>query len=171
MQAKREELIQRWLEELKAQLHGDVPGARGDEAAFVKRAYLFAAEELGTTQVDRIKALRVLLENPQAAGLALIKPRNRFEEQRRALEKALERLEELPGEDAAAVRAALKRLLEEGRVAAVVFAKSELVPGTPKEFLGAQVSVYTNPYTRQREHGYAVPLARLVGLFLDGKEE
>jgi hypothetical protein len=171
VQAKREDLMRKWLEELKAQLRGDIPGARGDEAAFVKRAYMFAAEELGTSQVDGIKALRVLLENPQDAGLAFIKPRIRFEEQREALEKALERLEELPGEDAAAARTALKRLLEEGRVAAVVFAKSELVPGTPKEFLGAQVNVYTNPHTRQREYGYAVPLARLVELFLNGKEE
>jgi len=173
VQAKREDLMRKWLEELKAQVRGDIPGARGDEAAFVKRAYQFAAEELGTSQVDGIKALRALLENPQAAGLAFIKPRIRFEEQRKALEKALERLyaRAADGEDAAAVRTALKRLLEEGRVAAVVFAKSELVPGTPKEFLGAQVNVYTNPHTRQREYGYAVPLARLVELFLNGKEE
>jgi len=167
VQAKREDLLRRWLEELKAQVRGDVPGARGDEAALVERARRFAAEELGTP-ADGVKALRALLENPQAAGLAFIKPRRRFEEQRRALEKALERLEELPGEDAAAARAALKRLLEEGRLAAVVFAKSELVPGAPSEYLGAQVSVYTNPYTRQREHGYAVPLARLVELLING---
>jgi hypothetical protein len=46
----------------------------------------------------------------------------------------------------------------------VVFAKSELVPGAPREFLGAQVGGYTNPYTKQRDHGYAVPLAKLVEL-------
>jgi len=171
VQAKREDLLRRWLEELNAQLRGDIPGARSDEAAFVKRAYMFATEALGAAQVDGVKALRALLENPQDAGLAFIKPRIRFEEQRRALEKALEKLEELPGEDAAAVREALRRLLEEGRVAAVVFAKSALVPGAPREFLGAQVGGYTNPYTKRREHGYAVPLAKLVELFLDGKEE
>jgi hypothetical protein len=168
VQAKREELVRKWLEELKAQLRGDVPGARGDEAALIKRAYMFAADLLGAP-VDRIKALRALLENPQEAGVAFIKPRGgRAHEYREALEKALEKLEAIPGEDAAAARAALKRLLEEGRVSAVVFAKSELVPGTPKEFLGAQVGGYTNPYTKQREHGYAMPLARLVELFLDG---
>jgi hypothetical protein len=114
-----------------------------------------------------LKALRALLENPQAAGVAFIKPRiSRLEEHRRALEEVLEKLEALHGEDAAAVRAALKRLLEEDRVVAVVFAKSRLLPGAPREFLGAQVSMYTNPYTRQREHGYAVPLARLVELFI-----
>jgi hypothetical protein len=168
VQAKREDLMRKWLEEFKAQLRGDIPGVRGDEAAFVRRVYMFAAEELGASQVTAIKALRALLENPQAAGLAFIKPRNRFEEQRRALEKALERLEELPGEDAAAVYKTLSHLLEEGRVAAVVFAKSELVPGAPRELLGAQVGKYTNPYTKQREHGYSVPLARLVELFISG---
>jgi len=161
VQAKREELVRKWLEELKAQLRGDIP--RGDEAEFVERARRFAAEELGTP-ADGVKTLRALLENPQEAGLAFIKPRRRFEEQREALERALEKLSGLPGEDAAAARAALKRLLEEGRVAAVVFAKGGLVPGAPREFLGAQVGGYTNPYTRQREHGYAVPLARLVEL-------
>jgi hypothetical protein len=165
VQAKREELVQRWLEELDAQLRGDVP--EGGAEAFVRRTYQFAMEELGTA-VDGVKALRVLLENPQAAGVAFIKPRiSRLEEQRRALGKALEKLEALHGEDAAAVRAALKRLLEEGKAAAVVFAKSKLLPGAPREFLGAQVSIYTNPYTRQREHGYAVPLAQLVELFIE----
>ncbi|MFZ8807913.1 MAG: hypothetical protein ACO2PN_07390 [Pyrobaculum sp.] len=165
VQSKRETLVQRWLEELDAQLRGDVPEDGAE--AFVRRAYQFAVEELGTA-TDGVKVLRVLLENPQAAGAAFIKPRiSRLEEHRRALEKALEKLEALHGEDAAAVRAALKRLLEEDRVAAVVFAKSELVPGAPRELLGAQVSMYTNPYTRQREHGYAVPLARLVELFIE----
>ncbi len=169
VQAKREELMRRWLEELKAQLRGDIP--RGDEAVLVERASRFAAEELGAA-VNGIKTLRALLENPQAAGLAFIKPRgDRTREYREALERALERLYAADGEDAAAVYAALKRLLEEGKVAAVVFAKSELVPGTPKEFLGAQVNVYTNPHTKQREYGYAVPLARLVEFFIDGKEE
>lgn len=167
VQAKREELLRRWFEELNAQLRGDIP--RGDEAAFVERARRFAAEELGAPQVDGVKALRVLLESPQAAGLAFIKPRIRFEEQREALEKALERLKSLHGEDAAAVYAALNRLLEEGRVTAVVFAKSELMPGAPREFLGAQVNSYVNPYTKQRDHGYAVPLAKLVELFMGGQ--
>jgi hypothetical protein len=166
VQAKREELLRKWFEDLNAQLRGDIP--RGDEAAFVKRVYQFAAEELGTSQVDGVKALRVLLESPQEAGLAFIKPRNRFEEQREALEKALERLKGIDGEDAAAVYTALKRMLEEGKVAAVVFAKSELVPGAPREFLGAQVRGYVNPYTKQRDHGYAVPLAKLVELFIGG---
>jgi len=169
VQAKRKDLLSRWLEELNAQLRGGIP--RGDEAEFVSRVYRFAAGELGTSQVDGVKALRVLLESPQAAGLAFIKPRSRLDEQRTALEKVLERLSGLSGEDAAAVREALRRMLEEGRVAAVVFAKSELVPGAPREFLGAQVSGYMNPYTKQRDHGYAVPLAKLVELFTGGGEE
>jgi hypothetical protein len=164
VQAKRKDLLSRWLEELNAQLRGGIP--RGDEAEFVSRVYRFVAGELGTSQVDGVKALRVLLESPQAAGLAFIKPRSRLDEQRTALEKVLERLKSIGGEDAAAVRGALRRMLVEGRVAAVVFAKSELVPGAPREFLGAQVGGYTNPYTKQRDHGYAVPLAQLVELLI-----
>ena len=149
-----------------------------DVAALVQRAYQFAMEELKATQVTAIKVLRLLLENPQAAGLAFTKPRDRFEEQRKALEKALERLGKLyvradgsMPEDAAAVYTALRRRFEEGEVAAILFARSKLVPGVPREFLGAPKSVYTNPYTRQRETGYAVPLARLVELFTETGSE
>jgi len=152
-----------------------------DAAALVQRAYQFAMEELKATQATAIKVLRLLLENPQAAGLAFIRPRDRLDEQREALERALERLRELYArpadggmpEDAAAVYAALRRRLEEGEVAAAVFARSRLVPGIPREFLGAQISMYTNPYTKQREHGYALPLARLVELFIatEAKED
>ena len=150
-----------------------------DAAALVQRAYQFAMEELRATQVTAIKVLRLLLENPHAAGLAFTKPRDRFEEQREALEETLKRLTRLyvrPAdgsmpEDAAAVYAALKHLLEEEKVAAVVFARSKLVPGIPREFLGAPKSVYTNPYTKQRETGYAVPLARLVELFIETSGE
>jgi len=150
----------------------------GDAAALVHRAYQFAMEELKATQVTAIKVLRLLLENPQAAGLAFIKPRDRFEEQSEALEEALERLGKLyvradgsMPEDAAAVYAALSRRFEEGEVAAVLFARSKLVPGVPREFLGVPKSVYTNPYTKQRETGYALPLARLVELFIETSGE
>jgi hypothetical protein len=74
-------------------------------------------------------------------------------------------------EDAAAVHAALKRLLEEDRVAAVLFARSKLAPGVPREFLGAPKNAYVNPYTKQLEHGYAVPLAQLVELFTEAGGE
>jgi len=150
----------------------------GDAAALVHRAYQFAMEELKATQVTAIKVLRLLLENPQAAGLAFIKPRDRFEEQSEALEEALERLGKLyvradgsMPEDAAAVYAALSRRFKEGEVAAVLFARSKLVPGVPREFLGVPKSVYTNPYTKQRETGYALPLARLVELFIETSGE
>jgi hypothetical protein len=152
-----------------------------DAAVLVQRAYQFAMEELKATQVTAIKVLRLLLENPQAAGLAFTKPRDpdRLREQREALERTAKRLMELYArpdggmpEDAAAVYAALKHPLEEDKVAAVLFARSRLVPGIPREFLGAQISVYTNPYAKQREYGYALPLARLVELFIvTGGEE
>jgi tetratricopeptide (TPR) repeat protein len=147
-----------------------------DAAALVQRAYQFAMEELKATQVTAIKVLRLLLENPQAAGLAFTKPRDldRLREQREALERALERLRKLytrpdggMPEDAAAVYAALKRLLEEDKVAAVVFARNKLAPGILREFLGAPKNVYMNPYTKQLEYGYAVPLARLVEFFTE----
>ena len=113
--------------------------------------------------------MKVLLEDAQEVGLAFIKPRGaeRVREHRKALEKALEKLKSLPGEDADAVYAMLKRLLDEGRTLALIFAKSELVPGIPREFLGIQANTYTNPYTKQRTHGYATPLARLIEFLVE----
>jgi len=154
--------------------------ALSDAAVLVQRAYQFAMEELKATQVTAVKVLRLLLENPQAAGLAFTKPRDldRLREQRETLEKALKRLMELyvrpdggMPDDAAAVHAALKHLLEGDKVAAVVFARSKLAPGILREFLGAPKNVYMNPYTKQLEAGYAVPLARLVGLFIEAEAE
>ncbi len=148
-----------------------------DAAALVQRTYQFAMEELRATQVTAVKVLRLLLENPQAAGLAFTKPRDpdRLREQRETLERALERFTRLytrpadggMSEDAAAVHATLRHLLEEEKVAAVLFARNRLVPGVPREFLGAPKNVYMNPYTKQLEYGYAIPLARLVELFTE----
>ena len=59
----------------------------------------------------------------------------------------------------------LSRLLEEDRVLAVVYAKTPLVPGMPKKFLGAPQGTYAaDGVTRA---GYAIPLHRVVRLFLD----
>ena len=151
-----------------------------DAAVLVQRAYQFAMEELRATQVTSIKVLRLLLENPQAAGLAFTKPRDpdRLREQREALERTLDQLGKLytrpdggMPDDAAAAHAALKHLLVEDKVAAVLFARSRLVPGIPREYLNAPKNVYMNPYTKQLEAGYAVPLAQLVGLFIEAEAE
>ena len=174
VQAKREDLLRRWLEELNVQLHEGTEREKeereeDDETLFVKRAYQFAKKKLETTKIDSVKVLRVLLENAQEVGLAFVKPRGaeRVREHREALEKALEKLKYLPGEDAATVYIILKRLLDENKTVAVIFAKSELVPGAPREFLGALSNTYTSPYTKQRIHGYAIPLARLVEILVE----
>jgi len=62
----------------------------------------------------------------------------------------------------------LSRLLEEDRVLAVIYAKTPLVPGVPKQFLGAPQGTYAaDGVTRA---GYAIPLHRVVRLFLDLEE-
>ena len=59
----------------------------------------------------------------------------------------------------------LSRLLEEDRVLAVIYARTPIVPGVPKEFMGVRQSVYSADGAKR--YGYAIPLHRIVRLFLD----
>jgi len=146
----------------------------GDGATLIERAYRFATEELKVTQLSAIKVLRYLLENSKRAGMAFTRPRGeeRLIEMRQQLEDALTKLRaqyvqadgRMP-EDAAVVYTILSRLLEEDRVLAVIYAKTPLVPGVPKQFMDAPKSTYAaDGVTRA---GYAIPLHRVVRLFLD----
>jgi hypothetical protein len=146
----------------------------GDGAMLVERAYRFAAEELRVTQLTALRVLRYILENPRRAGIAFTRPRdgNRLAELSQQLEEVLARLRDryvqadgrMP-EDAAVVYTMLSKLLEEGRVLAVIYARTHLVPGRPREFMGSPCSVYAADGARR--HGYAVPLHRITRLFLD----
>ena len=71
--------------------------------------------------------------------------------------------------DAIALYALLKNARSKDKVLAVLYAKSPLIPGTPREFLGSQKNTYT--VDKAKRFGYAIPLAKLVRVFLGGGEE
>jgi hypothetical protein len=154
-----------------------------DDATLLRRAYRFVAEELKVTQLSALKVLRYVLENAQSAKIAFSKPRSiDREELVDRLRDVIERIEQEHTvaydpqtgrrltEDAAVVVSILNKLVDEGKLQVVLFAKGKLVEGYPTEFLGAPKNLYVNPYTGQKEHGYAVPLYKFVEIFISAAE-
>jgi len=154
-----------------------------DDATLLRRAYRFVAEELKVTQLSGLKVLRYVLENAQGAKIAFSRPRTADREELvDKLRGVVERIEQEHTvaydpetgrrltEDAAVVVSILNKLLEEGKLQVVLFAKGKLVEGYPAEFLGAPKNLYINPYTGQKEHGYSIPLHKFVEIFISAAE-
>jgi hypothetical protein len=156
-----------------------------DADVMVERAYQFVASELKTPPSSAVKVLRYLLENPQKAGIKLSKPRSKEELERlkRDLDVAIHKylvyrygIEDTQDRgivgkdpDAVALYTLLKNAYDEDLVEVVIFKKSPLVPGTPKVFLGAPESSYV--INGVKKNGYAIPLAKLVRVFLERELE
>jgi hypothetical protein len=147
-----------------------------DEDAVVERAYKFVSEELKVSQLSAIRVLRHILENPSRAGAAFSAPRSDVQERLNDVYDVIVKLKNMYAasasqdkliEDAAVVVNILNSLAEERRVNIILLAKSPLVPGMPREVLGAQKSVFSVAGVKRA--GYAVPLARFVRLFLDAE--
>jgi hypothetical protein len=154
-----------------------------DDATLLRRAYRFVAEELKVSQLSAIKVLRYVLENAHGAKIAFSKPRNADKEELAdKLRSAVEKIEQEHTvaydpqtgrrltEDSAVVVSILNKLMEEGKLQVVLFTKGKLVEGYPAEFLGAPKNLYVNPYTGQKEHGYAIPLHKFVEIFVSAAE-
>jgi hypothetical protein len=146
-----------------------------DEDVLVERAYKFVAEELKVSQLSAIKVLRYILENPAKAGLSFTVPKAGAREAADEVYDIITKIKNIYttassqaqdhiAEDAAVVVNILTRLAEEKRVNAVVLAKSPLVPGSPREFMGVKNNVYIVGGVKRI--GYAIPLARFVALFI-----
>ena len=156
-----------------------------DVDALLNRAYEFVTNELKTPQLTAVKVLRYILENPQRASIKLTRPKNseELEKQKRGLDEVIHKylmyrygIEDtsdrgITGKDPDAVTlyTLLKNAYDEEKVTAILFAKSPLIPGTPKEFLGAPKNAYAEGGVKK--FGYAIPLAKLVRIFLAGEEE
>jgi len=157
--------------------------ALNDADALVERAYQFVASELKAPPTSAVKVLRYLLENPQKADIKLTVPRNRenLEKLKNELDIAIHKylmykygIEDtsdrgITGKDpdAVALYILLKNAYDEEKVTAVLFARSPLIPGTPKVFLGAPESSFT--INGVKKNGYAIPLAKLVRIFLESE--
>jgi hypothetical protein len=156
-----------------------------DADALVARAYEFVASELKTSPSSAVKVLRYLLENPQRAGIKLTKPRSSEELERKkteldntihtylmypyGIEETSDRGTVSKDPDATALYTLLRNAYDEGKVYVVLFTRSPLIPGTPRVFLGAPESSFT--INGVKKNGYAIPLAKLVRIFLERELE
>jgi len=154
-----------------------------DADALLNRAYEFVANELKTPQLTAVKVLRYILENPQRSGIKLTTPRSReeLEKQKTELDIAIHKylmyrygIEDTQDkgitgkdQDAVSLYVLLKDAYDNDKVTAVLIAKSPLVPGAPKVFLGARESSYSVDGINR--NGYAIPLAKLVRIFLESE--
>jgi len=145
-----------------------------DADTLVNRAYEFVANELKGTQLTAVKVLRYILENPQRAGIKLTAPRGNENIDKLRNELSAVITNRLPppngGEDPdlTVLRQILTNAHDDGRVLAVLFARSPLIPGVPKEFMGARSGVYSMDGVKRI--GYSIPLAKLVRVFLTGED-
>jgi hypothetical protein len=185
--AKVSEMVQYTLDIIKElrEMKRNERLALTDADALLDNAYRFVAEELRTPPSSAVKVLRYLLENPQRAGIKLTRPRSReeLERQKADLDAAIHKylvnrygIEDTPDRgvigkdpDAVALYVLLKNAYDEEKVTAVLFKKSPLVPSTPRVFLGARESSYV--INGVVKNGYAVPLAKLVRIFLERELE
>jgi hypothetical protein len=152
-----------------------------DADVLLDRAYEFVAGELKTSPSSAVKVLRYILENQQRAGVRLTKPRRRedldrlktdldivmhkYVMYRYGIEDTSDRGVVGKDNDAVALYTLLRDAYENDNVLVVLYARSPLVPGTPRVFLGAEKSTYAGM------PGYAIPLAKLVRIFLAGESE
>jgi len=145
-----------------------------DADTLVNRAYEFVANELKGTQLTAVKVLRYILENPQRSGIKLTVPRDaqNIDKLRGELSTVISKRLPPPngGEDPdlTVLRQILTNAHDEGRVLAVLFARSPLIPGVPKEFMGTRSGVYSMDGVKRI--GYSIPLAKLARVFLTGED-
>jgi hypothetical protein len=156
-----------------------------DADVLLDRAYDFVASELRATQLNPVKVLRFILENPRKAGIRLSRPKTReeCEKLKTELDIAIHKylvyrygIEDSGNggvvggdDDARVLHNLLKNAYDEEKAMVIIFRKSPLLPGTPKSFLGAHIGSYN--IDGRKEAGYAIPLATLVRIFLAGEVE
>jgi len=149
---------------------------------FLNNAYMFA-ESMGITNPTMIKILRYILENPQKAGIVLVgvRDREKAEKYARDLDAVIHQLAfrynivetnttiQGTDPDATIVYSILKNAYNNAKYQVAILAKSALIPGTPRQFLG---SIQTNTTINgKRVIAYFVSLADFVKLFLHGETE
>ncbi len=155
-----------------------------DADVLLDRAYDFVASELRATQLNPVKVLRFILENPRKAGIRLAKPKTREEREKLKTELDIAIHKYLVyrygiedsgdggvvggDDDARVLHNLLKNAYDEEKAMVIIFRKSPLLPGLPKSFLGAREGRYSIDGIKR--NGYAIPLAKLVRIFLAGEE-
>jgi hypothetical protein len=151
------EVVEEWSRERDSVKVTDVDIAR-------ERAYEIARQQLGATGLTGAKVLLSILENPDAYGVKLMKPKDSkaLAEEREKLKDLAQRLAQYEGTRQLAD--ALYYLEAEGVTRIVLKADSPLVPGAPRQFLGAEKHQYK--FGDGYAHGYALPITRFAEIFL-----
>ena len=134
-----------------------------------ERAYEIARQTLGATSLTGAKVLLSILENPDAYGVKLMKPREVPQDEAKELFDLAEKLMNDPSEEKQRLGQILDRFAKALTTRIVLKANGPLVPGTPRSFLGAGESVYK--FGDKYADGYALPLASFARIFLETVEE
>jgi hypothetical protein len=129
-----------------------------------ERAYEIARQQLGATGLTGAKVLLSILENPDAYGVKLMKPKDNKTcvEERIELKALADQLG--PFEGTRQLADALYHLEALGCTRIVLRANGPLVPGAPRKFLGAPCTAYK--FGDGCAHGYALPITRFAEIFL-----
>jgi hypothetical protein len=135
-----------------------------DEDIMRERAYEIARQVLGTTGLTGAKVLLSILENPDAYGARLLKPKEVPRDEANKLFNLAEQLMNDPSEEKQRLGQILDRFAKALTTRIVLKANGPLVPGAPKEFLGAKYCAYK--FGNSYAHGYALPITRLAEIFL-----
>jgi hypothetical protein len=134
-----------------------------------ERSYEIARQTLGATSLTGAKVLLSILENPDAYGARLLKPREVPQDELKELFNLAEKLMNDPSEERQRLGQTLDRFAKALTTRIVLKANGPLVPGTPRSFLGAGESVYK--FGDKYADGYALPLASFARIFLEAVEE
>jgi hypothetical protein len=134
-----------------------------------ERAYEIARQQLGTTSLTGAKVLQSILENPDVYGVKLMKPKDNEAcvKEREELKALAARL--TPFEGTRQLAEALLHLEALGFTRIVLKANGPLVPGAPKEFLGAENHEYK--FGSGYAVGYALPITRFAEIFILSENE
>jgi hypothetical protein len=137
-----------------------------DEDILREKATEIARKELGTTSLTGAKILLSILENPEAYGARLAKPRDKETAAKESaqLSDLATKLATAAGEEKQRLAAKLSELAGQQATRLVIKAGGPLVPGTPKQFLDAREGAY--PLGGKTVAGYSVPLLKIVRIFL-----
>jgi len=158
------------LDEVEARWLGALSQVKATDVDLLReRAYEIARQQLGASQLTAARVVESMLSNPDYYGIKLYAPKRvkDREEELAELSKVKAELMVMQGDDAQRLAKLLEDLEARGTTRVVIRARSQLVPGEPREFLGARVSAYTFKQGDKSEvvNGYSVKVKQLLEVF------
>jgi ribosomal protein L37AE/L43A len=158
------------LDEVEARWLGALSQIKATDVDLLReRAYEIARQQLGASQLTAARVVESMLSNPDYYGIKLYPPKRvkDKEEELAELNKVKVELMAMQGDDAQRLAKLLEDLETRGATRVVIRARSQLVPGEPREFMGARVSTYTFKQGDKSEvvNGYSIKVKQLLEIF------